>query len=50
MTDPDTGDFTLGSGSPCEDAALPFGDPYNVGLLPSSSWPSGILTDDRNGY
>lgn len=50
FTDPENGDFTRQSGSPCIGAAVNLGAPYNVGTLPGSTWPDGVLTGDRDDY
>ena len=49
-TDQDNQDFTLQAGSPCLDEGTPLGPPYNIGLLPGSTWPDGVLTGDRGDY
>lgn len=51
MTDPASDDFTLDTGSPCIGVAdKTLGSPYNIGLLPGSTWPDGVLTGDRDAY
>ena len=42
--------FWLQSGSPAIDAGTNLGSPYNIGLLPASSWPNSVLTGDQNSY
>lgn len=42
--------FWLQSGSPAIDAGTNLGSPYNIALLPSSSWPNSVLTGDQNAY
>jgi hypothetical protein len=42
--------FWLQSGSPAIDAGTNLGSPYNIGLLPGSSWPNSVLTGDQNSY
>ena len=51
MTDPDNDDFTLQSESPCIGAAdKTLGSPYNIGIVPGSTWPDGVTTADRDDY
>src|ERR1019366_4178110 len=42
--------FWLQSGSPAIGAGTNLGSPYNIGLLPVSSWPNSVLTGDQNSY
>jgi hypothetical protein len=42
--------FWLASPSPAIDAGANLGSPYNIGLLPGSSWPNLVLTGDQNSY
>ena len=44
------GDFTLLTLSPAIDAGANLGSPYNLELLPNSSWPGSVATGDENGY
>jgi parallel beta-helix repeat protein len=44
------GQLWLTSGSPGIDAGTNLGSPYNIGLLPGSSWPNSVLTGDQNSY
>jgi hypothetical protein len=44
------GQFWLKSGSPGIDAGTNLGSPYNIGLLPASSWPNLVFTGDQNSY
>jgi hypothetical protein len=48
--DPDNGDLTIASDSPCRGAGENLGTPFNIGLLPSSTWPDSVLTADRDDY
>jgi len=41
-------DFTLQSTSPAIDAGTNLGSTYQLGLSPSSTWPSGVLTLNQN--
>ena len=50
FTDPGNGDFTLQSDSPCIGDGVNLGSPYNIALLPGSTWPDGVLTGDRDNY
>ena len=50
FTDAGSDDYTLASDSPCIGAAVDLGLPYNIGLLPASTWPDGVLTGDRDSY
>ncbi|HME59249.1 MAG TPA: choice-of-anchor D domain-containing protein [Terracidiphilus sp.] len=42
--------FWLQSGSPAIEAGIDLGSPYNIGLLPASSWPNSVVTGDQNSY
>jgi hypothetical protein len=42
--------FWLASGSPGIDAGLNLGSPYNIGLMPGSTWPNSVVTGDQNAY
>jgi hypothetical protein len=42
--------FWLASGSPAIDAGVNLGSPYNVGLMPGSTWPNSVVTGDQNAY
>jgi hypothetical protein len=44
------GQFWLTSGSPGIDAGLNLGSPYNIGLMPGSTWPNSVVTGDQNAY
>ena len=48
LTDPDNGDFSLQTGSPCIGKGENLGEPFNIGLLPGSSWPDGVIIGDRD--
>ena len=50
FTDDTSDDYTLASDSPCIGGGDDLGAPYNVGLMPASTWPSGVVTDDRGDY
>ena len=51
MTNPGGEDFTLTADSPCIGAGDDtLGSPYNIALLPGSTWPSGVLTGDQDDY
>jgi hypothetical protein len=43
-------EFWLASGSPAIDAGLNLGSPYNIGLMPGSTWPNSVATGDQNAY
>ncbi len=45
-----SGQFWLTSGSPGIDAGLNLGSPYNIGLMPGSTWPNSVVTGDQNAY
>ena len=42
------GQFGLTSGSPGIGAGVNLGSPYNIGLLPGSTWPTGVTTGPTN--
>jgi hypothetical protein len=42
--------FWLQSSSPAIDAGTNLGSPYDMGLLPGSSWPNSVLAGDQNSY
>ena len=44
------GQLWLTSGSPGIDAGLNLGSPYNIGLMPGSTWPNSVVTGDQNTY
>jgi parallel beta-helix repeat protein len=44
------GQFWLTSGSPGIDAGLNLGSPYNIGLMPGSTWPNSVVTGNQNAY
>ena len=51
FTDEGGDDYTLASNSPCKnvgDGTL--GSPYNIALMPSSTWPDGVVTGDQDDY
>ena len=50
LTDPDSGDCTLGVGSPCIDTGADLGADYDDALLPASTWPSNVTTGDQDDY
>jgi len=50
FTDPESGDFTLQSDSPCIGAGEDLGAPYNVAIMSGSSWPDSVTTGDRDDY
>jgi len=43
-------DYTLASDCPCIGEGVNLGANYVDGLLPSSTWPDGVLTGDRDNY
>jgi len=42
--------FWLATGSPAIDAGSNLGSPYNIGLMPGSTWPNSVVTGDQNAY
>jgi len=50
FTDPDNDDYTLASDSPCIDTGADLGSSYDDALLPASTWPDGVVTDDQDNY
>jgi len=42
------GNYTLLSGSPAIDSGTSLGSTYQLGLLPASSWPGGVVTGNQN--
>ena len=50
VTNAAIGDFTLPSDSACIGAAVNLGSPYDIGILPGSTWPGSVLTGDRDDY
>jgi hypothetical protein len=50
FADADNNDYSLASGSPCIGAGLDLGASYDDGLMPSSTWPSGVVTGDQDDY
>jgi len=45
-----TDDYSLAAGSPCIGAGENLGSPYNAALLPSSTWPDGVVTGSQDDY
>ena len=43
-----TSQFWLASGSPAIDTGTDLGSPYNLALMPGSSWPNSVLTGEQN--
>jgi len=43
-------DYTLASDSPCIGAGVNLGASYDDALLPSSTWPDGVVTGDQDDY
>ena len=43
-------DFTLQDSSPAINAGVDLGSPYNLGLNPTSTWPSSVSTLDQDSY
>ena len=50
FNNPSGGDFTLQSRSPAIDAGTNLGSTYEMGLSPSSVWPSSVTTLNQNNY
>ena len=50
FSDPSTGQFWLTSGSRAIDAGSNLGSPYNIELVPGSTWPNSIVTGDENAH
>ena len=50
LSDAASDDYTLASNSPCIGAGENIGAPYNEALMPTSTWPSGVVTGDQNDY
>jgi hypothetical protein len=42
--------FALSSTSPAINAGTNLGSPYNIGLMPGSTWPNSVVTGDQNAY
>jgi len=42
--------YTLQGGSPCINAGTDLGSSYDDALMPSSTWPSGVVTGDQDDY
>ena len=45
-----TDDYTLASDSPCIGAGANLGADYDDALMPSSTWPDGVVTGDQDDY
>ena len=43
-------DYTLASDSPCIGAGANLGADYDDALMPSSTWPDGVVTGDQDDY
>ena len=43
-------DYTLASDSPCIGAGVNLGADYDDALMPSSTWPDGVVTGDQDDY
>jgi len=43
-------DFTLASDSPAINAGANLGATYDDALMPSSTWPDGVVTGDQDDY
>jgi len=43
-------DYTLASDSPCIGAGANLGASYDDALMPSSTWPDGVVTGDQDDY
>lgn len=50
FADADNDDYTLASDSPCVGAGETLGAAYDDGLMTSSTWPTGVVTGDRDDY
>jgi hypothetical protein len=51
FADAGSDDYTLASDSPCiNTGATDLGSPFNEALLPSSTWPDGVITVDQDDY
>lgn len=50
FTDSDNDDYTHAAGSTAIGAGVNLGASYDDGLLPTSTWPDGVLTADRDDY
>ena len=50
FTNAATDDYTLASDSPCIGTGVNLGSPYNTALMPSSTWPDGVVTGDQDDY
>ena len=50
FTNAGSDDYTLASDDPGIGQGEDLGAPFNIGLLPASSWPSGVVTGDRDSY
>jgi hypothetical protein len=44
------GQFWLTGSSPGIGAGTNLGSPYNIGLMPGSTWPNSVVTGDQNAY
>jgi hypothetical protein len=44
------GNYTLLGGSPAIDAGTNLGSTYQFGLLPTSSWPGGVVVGNENSF
>jgi len=50
LTDAGANNYTLSVDSPCINAGVDLGATYDDGLMPSSTWPSGVVTGDQDNY
>ena len=50
FTNAGAGNFTLQSDSPCIGAGVDLGASYADALMPSSTWPDGVVTGDQDDY
>ena len=50
FTSAGTGDLTLASDSTCIGAGVNLGASYDDALMPSSTWPDGVVTGDQDDY